>query len=399
MRAIFLVIDSFGIGALPDAEQYGDTGANTALSICNEISEVRWPNLKRLGLGNCAQVLGYTLPGCEPVAQPLADFGVMIEASPGKDTTTGHWELAGIVLDKPFHTFPPDFPSFPKQLIKAFEEKSGYQTLGNKAASGTKIIEELGERHLHSKSVIVYTSADSVFQVAAHQQQLAIDELYRVCEIGRELCNDYQVGRVIARPFAGVPGSFERTSQRKDYSMEPAVPTIMDRLQEAGVETVGIGKIGDIFAEKGLSQSHHDHGNEACLERLISCLQTTSAHDQFFFVNLVDTDMLYGHRRDIQGYHDAVARIDTKLPELMEFLRDDDLLIISADHGCDPGFKGTDHTREYAPLLCWTGGSAGGESVGIRGSFSDAAQSVASFFKIPPIDCGVSFIQDNRSNH
>jgi phosphopentomutase len=394
MQAIVLVIDSFGVGALPDANLYGDVGSNTALHICQAFPEKKWPVLQSLGLGNCAELLGHKLCGCESISEPIASFGVMEEMSPGKDTTTGHWELAGIVLDKAFHTFPKKFPSFPEKLVKDFQKLTGHKILGNKSASGTAIIDELGAKHMNGEGIIVYTSADSVMQIAAHEKIVPVKELYEICEIARNLCDPYNVGRVIARPFVGSPGQFERTSSRKDFSMSVLRPSIIDKLQANGIETIGIGKIGDIFKEQGLDQSFHDKGNAACLTRTLEIIKDKDKKDrtdQFLFINLVDTDMMFGHRRNIKGYHDAVQAIDDKLPQIMEAMSKDDVLIITADHGCDPGFKGTDHTREYVPLLVYQQGVAV-RSLGIRKSFCDVAQSLASFFGINAIDHGKSFI-------
>ncbi len=389
-RAILLIIDSFGIGALPDAAQYGDEGANTALSICSHVSALQWPWLKRLGLGNCASLLGHDLPGCEPVKQPMASYGVMAERSPGKDTTTGHWELAGLPLEKPFTTFPPDFPSFPEELTEALKAETGYDILGNCSASGTVIIEELGQRHLNGEGLIVYTSADSVLQIAAHNDIVSIEELYTICEKARKICDAYHIGRVIARPFTGKPGEFVRTRQRKDFSMLPTGPTILDHLKQNNVETIAIGKIGDIFSEQGISTSYHDAENRACLDRTLDELKKQAGHNQFLFVNLVDTDMYFGHRRDIDGYYRAICEIDAAIPEIIGHLAGEDLLLISADHGCDPGFKGTDHTREYVPLLSYSNEYAA-LNLGVRSSFCDAAQSLAAFFSLSPIKQGHSF--------
>ncbi len=390
-RAILLIIDSFGIGQLPDANLYGDTGANTALHICENVEEVKWSTLKEFGLGNCASLLGHNLPNCEAVTTPLASFGVLEEKSAGKDTTTGHWELSGVVLDEPFHTFPTECPSFPKSLISDFENQTGHSILGNKGASGTAIIEELGKLHIEGKGVIAYTSADSVFQIAAHEDIIPIEELYNICEITRKLCDPYKVGRVIARPFTGTPGNFVRTSNRRDYSILPPQHTILTTLQKTGVETIAIGKIGDIFCERGIDKSFHDSGNKSCLNRVLTELEQKGSKNQFFFVNLVDTDMHFGHRRDIQGYHDAVQKIDEKLPEIMNLMTEDDVLLISADHGCDPSFKGTDHTREYVPLLVYKKKQIF-KDLGIRQSFCDVAQSLASFFEATAMSYGKSFI-------
>lgn len=391
MRALVLIIDSFGIGAQPDADLYGDHGANTALHICQGMPEVKWDRLRQMGLGNCAALLGHTLPGCGPVKEPLASFGVLQEVSPGKDTTTGHWELAGVKLERPFHTFPPSFPSFPEKLVNDFQSATGHTIIGNKGASGTRIIEELGPAHLNGEGIIVYTSADSVFQIAAHTDVVGLDDLYRICETARQLCNDYNVGRVIARPFTGKPGRFTRTSDRRDYAVEPPKDNLLSHLQAHGIHTVGIGKIGDIFMEKGLDISYHDQGNAACLERITQCLEKNSTQDQFIFINLVDTDMIYGHRRDIQGYHDAVHKIDQALDNILNLMADEDILMITADHGCDPGFKGTDHTREYVPLLAFSK-TRGKKNMGIRKGFYDVAQSLAAFFNVPPMSHGRSFL-------
>lgn len=387
MRAVILVIDSFGIGALPDAEQYGDRGANTALHICESVDSVEWPNLKAFGLGNAAQLLGFDLPGCEAVKNPKGFYSVMAEKSPGKDTTTGHWELAGIVLDKPFQYFSAEYPSFPKDLVSAFEKETARKVIGNRAASGTVIIEELGREHMETGALICYTSADSVFQIAAHEEVVPLEELYRYCRIARERCNPLSVGRVIARPFSGEPGSFKRTAGRKDFSLPLPKNSILDHLSQRGVETVGVGKIGDIFNEQGLDRSYHDKGNKACLDRTAEVLREKNKEDQLVFVNLVDTDMHFGHRRDPQGYHDAVREVDTRLPEMMDSLDNGDLLMITADHGCDPIHSGTDHTREYVPLLIVKKGEAG-QNCGIRSTFADLAQTLAFFFKKEPYEQG-----------
>lgn len=379
MNVIVLVIDSFGIGAMPDADTYGDSGANTALHICEHVSGEKWPNLQKLGLGNASLILGPELPGCESVMSPLASYGVMAERSPGKDTTTGHWELAGLVLEKPFPTFPPEYPSFPRKLLQAFEERTGRGVIGNCAASGTVIIEELGDEHIATGKPIAYTSSDSVFQIAAHEEVIPVDELYGLCETARELCDSYQVGRVIARPFVGTSGAFTRTERRRDFSMPPFETSILDHLSAHGVETVGVGKIGDIFCEQGIETSYHDKGNDACLARTLSVLKEKSERDRFIFVNLVDTDMIYGHRRDPAGYLNAVSTIDAALPGIMEAMAPADITVVTADHGCDPTFKGTDHTREYVPLL-WYSGSQEPVNLGVRHQFCDIARSISAAF-------------------
>ncbi len=391
MRATVLVIDSFGIGELPDADRYGDVGSNTALHISENVpGGADWPNLRKLGLGNASILLGNELKGCPPVDAPLASYGVMNESSPGKDTTTGHWELAGIVLDKPFPVFPPEYPSFPPELIDAFTRETGRSILGNKAASGTAIIEELGEEHMKTGAPICYTSADSVFQIAAHEDIIPIDELYRICEITRRLCDSYMVGRIIARPFEGRPGAFSRTSRRHDYSIALPEESILDHLRTEGVKTVAVGKIGDIFNGQGIDETWPDKGNPACIDRTLKLLSVKPEKAEFIFVNLVDTDMVYGHRRDVQGYHDAVRAIDDRLPEMIELMDEGDLLVITADHGCDPTFKGTDHTREYVPLLYYVKGKKA-QNLGIRASFTDLPRNLTSFFGVTTFKRGNFF--------
>jgi len=367
---------------MPDAAAYGDEGADTALHICQAVSGSKWPTLQALGLGNCAQLLGKTLPGCEPSQAPLASFGVLAEKSPGKDTTTGHWELAGIVLQRPFFTFPPAYPSFPSDLVQAFERETGRRILGNKAAAGTEIIQELGEVHIRTGDPICYTSADSVFQIAAHEEVIPLEELYRICVIARRLCDPLNVARVIARPFVGKPGSFVRTKNRKDFSLPPPAPSLLNVLQSSGIRTIGVGKIGNIFNDSGLDENYPDKGNPVCLDRTQSLLQRKRSKKEFVFVNLVDTDMVYGHRRDVLGYFQAVSEIDRALSQILTHLKLGDVLIITADHGCDPAFKGTDHTREYVPLLVYQIGRKG-ISLGIRKSFADVASFVCQYFNVP----------------
>jgi phosphopentomutase len=391
MRAFLLVIDSFGIGALPDAAQYGDVGSNTAVHIARAVGGAKWPLLTRFGLGNAAQLLGEDLKGSPAQKAPEAGFGVMREVSPGKDTTTGHWELSGIQLKKAFPVFPQEYPSFPQELLDRLTKATGYEFLGNKAASGTVIIEELGAEHLATGKPIAYTSGDSVFQIAAHEDVLPLDKLYALCQAARTVCDDWTVGRVIARPFRGKPGAFERTPGRHDYSYRLPGPTILDHLRDAGVETVAVGKISDIFNGQGIDVSHPDKGNPACLDRTMALASEKTAKPRFVFVNLVDTDMIYGHRRDPQGYHDSVADTDRALEGLLPLLAEDDVLLITADHGCDPTFRGSDHTREHVPLLVYRKGKPG-KDLGIRTSFSDVAQTLASFFKAPKFPTGTSFL-------
>ncbi|MCK5737442.1 MAG: phosphopentomutase [Spirochaetaceae bacterium] len=397
MNVFLIVIDSFGIGALPDASQYGDTGSNTAVGIGKAVGGAQWPNLQKMGLGNIAELTGETIPGCPPAGEVSALFGAMRERSPGKDTTTGHWEMAGIVLKKAFPVFPGDYPSFPEELINAFMAETGVPgILGNKAASGTAIIEELGDEHLKTGRPICYTSADSVFQIAAHNDIYPVKELYRLCEIARKLCDSYNVGRVIARPFEGTPGNFNRTSDRHDWSIELPGETLLDYLRSEEVETVAVGKIGSIFNEQGIDISYHDAGNEACLKKTFEIAREETDKDRFVFINLVDTDMIYGHRRNPQGYHDAVAAIDLLLPELEALMNKGDILVITGDHGCDPTFKGTDHTREHVPVLFRTIGahsvSSEDASLGVRESFADLSVSIQKAFGKKGLGEGLSFI-------
>ena len=396
MKVILLVIDSFGIGALPDASDYGDVGSNTAVGIGKAVGAVQWPNLQAMGLGNIAELTGELIPGCPPADKTTAVFGAMRGRSPGKDTTTGHWEMAGIVLDKAFPVFPGDYPSFPEELVNDFISETGVPgILGNKAASGTTIIGELGSEHIESRKPICYTSADSVFQIATHTDIYPVTELYKLCETARKLCDTYNVGRVIARPFEGHPENFKRTSDRHDWSIELPGKTLLDFLKDGGVETVAVGKIGSIFLEQGIDISHHDAGNEACIRRTLELAREKTERDRFIFVNLVDTDMIYGHRRDPQGYHDAVARIDAVLPELESLIDEGDIIVITGDHGCDPTFKGTDHTREHVPVLVKTVGSgllpAEKSSVGIRESFADLSVTIQSAFGKAPAGEGMPF--------
>ena len=400
MDAVILVIDSFGIGELPDAEKYGDRGSNTALHICESINGEKWPVMKKMGLGNASGLLGNILPGCGPVKNPSAFFAAAAEKSPGKDTTTGHWEISGIVLDKPFKTFPPDFPSFPAELTDRFikEVCSGY--LGNKAASGTQIIQDLGDDHIKTGYPIIYTSSDSVLQIAAHEDIIPIDKLYEMCEKSRKICDDFMVGRVIARPFTGNSrDGFIRTENRRDFSIPLPGKTMLDILSEKGVKTIAVGKIGDIFNEQGIDESYHDKGNPLCIKRTEDLLKQKDTDDRLIFVNLVDTDMKYGHRRDIKGYFAAVSEIDSSLEKIVSLLSDNDVLIITADHGCDPSFRGTDHTREYVPLLLYRKGKTDSPETagvmnnrGVRESFTDIAATVLKIFNCSSTIAGHSLI-------
>lgn len=341
-RVFMIVLDSLGVGALPDASAYGDEGANTLLHVWQRCAPTL-PNLRGLGLCN--------LPGLAGgVPKPQAQYGRLRELSAGKDTTTGHWELLGLVLDKPFPTFPDGFPS---ELCRLLERETGLRFLGNRPASGTAILEELGAEHLRTGRPILYTSADSVLQLAAHVSLFPPEKLYRLCRQVRGLCQGpYGVGRVIARPFSGEPGAFVRTADRRDFSLEPPKPTLLDELCERGLDVLGVGKISDIFAGRGLCESHPTHSNQEGMERLLA-LARRPFHG-LCLANLVDFDMLYGHRRDAAGYSLALEAFDAFLPGLLERLGPEDLLLLTGDHGCDPCHAGTDHTREWVPLLLWS---------------------------------------------
>lgn len=391
MNVILIVLDSVGIGAAPDAAEYGDTGANTLAHLAEAVGGIHLPTLQQLGLGNISALVpaGIPIRGVPAAEQPLAGYGAMREVSRGKDTTTGHWEIAGLELTRGFHLFPKGPPSFPPELVAAFEQKTGRRLIGNKAASGTAIIQELGERQMREGAWIVYTSADSVFQIAAHEEIIPLSELYRACEIARALCDPYQVGRVIARPFVGQPGAFQRTENRRDFSYPLPEPTALDRLKAAGVPVTGVGKIEDIFAHRGLTHSFHTNTTKASQQQVLELVRSRA--DGLIFANFVDFDMLYGHRRDTKGYATALEQTDRFFSDLLAVLHPTDWLIVTADHGNDPTFKGTDHTREYVPLLVYQQDRPG-RSLGIRHGFYDIAQSLAKIFGLPPMPRGASFV-------
>ena len=391
MKAFLIVLDSVGIGAAPDADAYGDIGSNTLAHIGQYVGQLHLPVLESLGLGNIPDLLpgGLPIPGVNPVDKTVGGFGAMRECSVGKDTTTGHWEMAGLLMERGFHVFPHEYPSFPAQLISEFEKRTGRRTLGNKAANGLTIIGELGTRHMQEGAWIVYTSADSVFQIAAHENIIPLPELYEGCRIARELCNPYVVGRVIARPFIGSPGAFMRTENRRDFSYPLPEPTVLDHLSARGIPVITVGKLDDIFAGQGITESHHVENNP---DAQAAILKLADRRDSLFcFANLIDFDMLYGHRRDARGYAQALERTDHFLATLLPKLEADDLLMITADHGNDPTFKGSDHTREFVPLLT-VGSGQQNRSLGIRAGFFDIAQTLAEYFKIPPLSRGISFL-------
>ncbi|RRJ66435.1 phosphopentomutase [Paenibacillus oralis] len=379
-----IVLDSVGIGELPDAAKFGDEGAHTLGHILQTVEGTKLPNLQKLGLGNIAE-----LPHLAPAADPAAYYGKMAEISAGKDTMTGHWELMGLKTETPFQTYP---NGFPQDLISRFEQETGRKVIGNKPASGTEILVELGEEHMKTGAWIVYTSADSVFQIAAHEEIIPLPELYRACEIARKLTlePEHSAGRVIARPFVGSPGNFQRTPNRHDYAVKPPEPTVLNALKNAGKEVVAVGKIGDIFSGEGISASFptksNRHGIEETLQRL----------DQDFsgllFTNLVDFDSLYGHRRDPQGYARALEEFDAAVPDLLAKVGENDLLVITADHGNDPIHAGTDHTREYVPLLIYGPSLKNPGSLGVRGTYADLAATIADNFGVQAPEQGISFL-------
>lgn len=381
-RVILIVMDSVGIGELPDAAVYGDEGSDTLGNIARQVG-LRVPTLRSLGLARVARIGGASPP-------PTGAFGRMAESSPGKDSVTGHWEMAGIVLDKPFPTFPNGFPA---DLIQEFERRIGRKTLGNTVASGTGIIDQLGPEHVRTGAPIVYTSADSVFQIAAHEAIIAPEELYRLCEIAFDLvARGLGVGRVIARPFVGAPGGFARTANRRDFALEPFGPTLLDGLKASGLPVVGIGKIEDLFAGRGLTKAIHTKSDEDGMQAISRELGQTA--DGLIFANLVDFDTMYGHRNDVSGYAANLERFDAQLAQLMPKLQREDLLIVTADHGNDPTTPSTDHSREYVPVLLHGEAVEPGADLGTRTTFADLGQTLADLLGAAWLPHGQSFLED-----
>ncbi|MGS1121564.1 phosphopentomutase [Rhodanobacter sp. FW102-FHT14D06] len=397
-RAIWLVLDSLGLGAGPDAADYGDAGADTfghVAAACAAAARgpLRLPNFTTLGLPQAhAAAHGQPAPGFGKLPPPAGLWGYAVERACGKDTPSGHWETAGVVLSEPFGVFAQAEHAFPPALLQALVARGGLPgVLGDCHASGTEIIQRLGAEHLRSGCPIVYTSADSVFQIAVHEQAFGLDRLYRLCELARELLEDYRIGRVIARPFAGtVESGFSRTVHRRDYALPPPAPTLFDALLAAGGEVVAIGKIGDIFAHRGVSRCIEAHGHDELFDATLAAM-TLAGSGSLIATNFVDFDMVYGHRRDVFGYAAALEALDARLPELLHALRPGDLLAISADHGCDPTWPGSDHTRECVPALVFGPGLAP-RALGRRDSFADIGQSMASHLGLPPLAAGRSFL-------
>lgn len=384
-RVIVIVLDACGIGEAPDAAAFGDSGSNTIVHTAAAVGGLACPNLERLGLG-CLD----DIKGIRRIASPMGSFGKMIEVSPGKDSTTGHWELMGLVLDRPFPLYPQGFPA---RLIEPFVECTGRGVLGNCPASGTEIIAQLGERHCASGDLIVYTSADSVFQIAAHEVIVPVEELYRYCEIARALLTgEDAVARVIARPFVGAPGKFVRTHRRRDFSIRPPRPTLLDRLMAREIETIGIGKIDDLFAGKGLSVKLHTVDNDDGMRQTIAALD--QYQDGLIFTNLVETDMLWGHRNDAPGFARALERFDQQLGPMLARMTDTDALFISADHGCDPTTPSTDHSRELVPVLAYGPALNQGVDLGTRSCFADVAATIGEIFGLSGVTQGHSFLKN-----
>ena len=386
-RAAIIVLDGLGIGAAPDQAAYGDAGSDTLGNVARAVGGLKLPNLERLGLGACRSIPGLA-PGVGPGVGPTAAYGVALPASQGKDSTTGHWELCGVVLARAFRTYPQGFPT---PLLDEFVRRTGRGYLGNTAASGTAIIAELGEEHQMTGKWIVYTSADSVFQVAAHEAVVPLDELYRACEIARKLLvGEQAVSRVIARPFVGRPGAYTRTAHRRDFSIEPVGKTLLDFLAERGIPRVGIGKVDDLFAGRNISSEHTATNADAyrLIEQALDTLDTG-----FVFVNVIEFDQTWGHRNDVAGFHQGLQELDAWIPRLGARLRPDDVVVLTADHGNDPTTPSTDHSREAVPVLA-LGGRVRPRALGERRSFADLGATVAEYFGVGPLAAGSSFLAE-----
>ncbi|KOA20640.1 phosphopentomutase [Clostridium homopropionicum DSM 5847] len=389
-RVIWIVLDSVGMGALPDAHKYGDENSNTIGNISKTIGGLNLPNMEKLGLGNIDGMVGI-----KKEESPLGCYGRLSEISNGKDTTTGHWEMVGINSKDPFPTYP---KGFPKEIIEEFEKVTGRKVIGNKTASGTAIIEEMGEEHINTGNLIVYTSADSVFQIAAHEEVIPLEELYRYCEITRNILKgEHAVGRVIARPFTGEPGNFTRTSNRRDFSLVPPYNTVLDNLKKHNFDVIAVGKIEDIFSGKGITEAVHTKDNMDGVDKTLEFMKRDNKG--LIFTNLVDFDMKWGHRNDVEGYAKGLYDFDKKLNEIIDSMKDTDVLFITADHGCDPTTPGTDHSREYVPFLAYGKSLKGNINLGTRKTFADIGQTISEIFSLEPIKIGESFLQKIIANH
>ncbi|WP_456406311.1 phosphopentomutase [Caldithrix abyssi] len=383
-RAIILIIDGVGIGELPDADQYQDRGSNTLANLARHFNGLQLPNLERLGIGKI-----HPIPGIQSDLKAEANYGKMAEISPGKDSTTGHWELAGLILKEPFPVYP---NGFPEEILNEFTRRTGYEVLGNKPASGTEIIKELGEEHLRTGKLIVYTSADSVFQIAAHQDVVPLEKLYEICKIAREiLTGKHAVARVIARPFVGKSAEdFVRTPYRKDFSIKPFSKTILQILSENGWPTVGIGKINDLYAHTGIQKTVKTKNNQEVMQAILKELNETNSG--LIMANLVDFDMLWGHRNDPEGFYQGLKQFDSWLPELEKSMAREDMVIITADHGNDPTTPSTDHSREYVPLLVFGKELKQDVNLGVRETFADVQAALSEYFDVPGTGNGKSFM-------
>ena len=384
-----MVLDSCGIGELPDAGKYGDIGSNTLANTARAVGGLKLPNLELLGLGKIDQIEGLSTS-----IQASGSYGKLAELSVGKDSTAGHWEMAGLILKKPFPVYP---NGFPKEIIEEFERAIGKKILGNYPASGTEIIAKLGEEHLKTGYPIVYTSADSVFQIAAHKEVISLEKLYEMCRKARELLTgEHAVARVIARPFTGEPGGFVRTADRRDFSVQPLGETILDQLRAKGQEVIGIGKIEDLFGGRGISQAIHTVSNEDGIETTLEQMKTLK--QGLIFTTLVDFDTLWGHRNDALGFAKGLEEFDVSLPRILDSLRNDDMFIMTADHGCDPTTPSTDHSREYVPLLVYGKSCRSNVNLGIRQTFADIGQTIAEIFGLSGTGVGKSFLEEVASD-
>ncbi len=382
-RFIVIVLDSVGIGELPDAAAFGDVGSHTLGNIARVVGGLKAPHLEAMGLANIA-----ILEGVSPQLEPTAAYGKMAEISAGKDTSSGHWEMMGIEVDRAFPHYP---EGFPPEIMDRYETESGRGWLGNYPSSGTVIIDELGEEHIRTGKTIIYTSGDSVFQIAAHEEVIPVDELYKICRIAREILRgEHEVCRIIARPFVGTPGNFTRTANRRDYSVPPLEPTVLDSLKEAGLMVYAVGKIEDIFVGQGITDAVHIQDNMDGVDKTIAAMRNRRERG-LIFTNLVDFDAKFGHRNDPEGYANALVEFDQRLPEILDALAEDDVLVLTADHGTDPAFPGTDHTREYVPVLITGAPVQGGVNIGVRSTFADLAATIADTLGIKPPPRGVSF--------
>lgn len=386
-RIHLIVMDSVGIGEAPDAEAFGDKNSDTLGHIAKAMGGLNLPNLEAFGLGN----IRHDIQGIEPVEKPKAYYGRMQEASSGKDTMTGHWEIMGLKITQPFITFPEGFPD---QLIHALEEKTGRKIVGNKAASGTEILDELGEHQMKTGDLIVYTSADSVLQIAAHEEVIPLEELYSICETARKMTMDekYRVGRIIARPYTGEPDRFERTSNRHDYALKPSGHTVMNELKDNGFDVIALGKINDIYDGEGVTKAVRTKNNMDGLDQLLAVMK--KPFRGISFLNLVDFDAKYGHRRDPEGYGEALEAFDQRIPEILNQMEAQDCLIITADHGNDPTYTGTDHTREFVPLFVVYPALEKGEALPLRETFADLGATISDNFGVSLPEFGTSFLKE-----